>query len=119
MATGAASGRGRARGAHVGSFVSGGSSGVGGWRVGLVGLDVQDRDEREAQVADLLEQAVQRGLVDDRAVQDGGAVGLVGEAQPVEPGGPPVVEVALEADLVRPASCQLPAVACVSFMTGR
>jgi hypothetical protein len=27
---------------------------------------VDDRDQRQAEVADLLEQAVQRGLVDDR-----------------------------------------------------
>ena len=51
-------------------------------------------------VAHLLEQAVQRGLVGDRAVDDGGAVALVGEGQPVEPGGPSGVEVPLEADLV-------------------
>ena len=46
------------------------------WWVGLVD-DVDDRDQRQAQVADLLQQAVQRGLVDDRAVEDGGAVALV------------------------------------------
>ena len=40
------------------------------------------------------------GLVEDRARNDGGAVALVGEAQPVEPGGPSGVEVPLEADFV-------------------
>ena len=70
------------------------------WWARLVGLDLRDRDQRQADVAHLLEQAVQRGLVDDRAVDDGGAVALVGEAQPVEPGGPAGVEVPLEADLV-------------------
>ena len=43
---------------------------------------------------------MQRGLVGDRAADDGGAVALVGEAQPVEPGGPSGVEMPLEADLV-------------------
>ena len=43
---------------------------------------------------------MERRLVGDRAVDDGGAVALVGEAQPVEPGGPSGIEVPLEADLV-------------------
>ena len=43
---------------------------------------------------------MQGGLVDDRAVDEGGAVALPGEGQPVEPGGPAGVEVSLEADLV-------------------
>ncbi len=60
-----------------------------GWAARAVDRDLGDRDQRQAQVADLLEQAVQRGLVDDRAVEDGGAVALVGEGQPVEPRGPP------------------------------
>ena len=47
---------------------------------------------------------MQRGLVDDRAMDDGGAVALVGEAQSVEPGGPAGVEVPLEADLVPPSA---------------
>ena len=37
---------------------------------------------------------MQRGLVDDRTADDGRAVGLLVEAQPVEPGRPSVVEVA-------------------------
>ena len=78
------------------------SSGLGGAFVDWSASTWQDGDQRQAEVADLLEQAVQRGLVDDRAVEDGGAVGLVAEAQPVEPGGPAVVEVAREADLVLP-----------------
>ena len=43
---------------------------------------------------------VQRGLVDYRAVDEGGAVALVGEAEPVKPGGPSGVEVPLEPDFV-------------------
>jgi hypothetical protein len=66
----------------------------------LVGFDVHDRDQRQAEVAHLPEQAVQRGLVDDGAVDDGRAVVFAGEAQPVKPGGPPRIEVPLEADLV-------------------
>ena len=40
------------------------------------------------------------GLVGDMAVDDGGAVALVGEGQPVEPGDPASFEMSLEADLV-------------------
>ena len=66
----------------------------------MVRVDVIDRDQGQAQVARFLEQAVQRGLVGYRAMDDGGAVAAVGNGQPVEPGGPPAVEVPLEADLV-------------------
>ena len=64
------------------------SVGVAGVCDGLVGVDPGDRDQRQADVADLLEQAVQRGLVDDDAVDDGGAVAAGGEGQPVEPAWP-------------------------------
>src|SRR6185312_10233305 len=60
----------------------------------------RDGDERKAEVTDLAQQAVQCGLVGDRAVEDGGAVGLPGEGHAVEPGGPAVGEVSLHADLV-------------------
>src|SRR5437588_2024621 len=43
---------------------------------------------------------MQRGLVDDGASENGCAVALVGEAHPVEPGGPSRGEVPLEADFV-------------------
>src|SRR5450631_2243770 len=66
----------------------------------MVGFDEGDRDQGQAQVARFLEQAVERGLVGYRAMDEGGAVAAVGEGQPVEPGGPPGVEVPLEADLV-------------------
>ena len=65
-------------------------------------VDGGDGDQGQAEVADPLEQAVQGGLVDHRAPQGGGAVALVGEVQPVEPGDPPVVEVAVDPDLVGP-----------------
>src|SRR5664279_4950036 len=67
---------------------------------GLVGFDPGDRDQRQACVAYFLEQAVQRGLVDDDAVQGGGAIAVGGEGHPVEPGGPAVAEVPLEACLL-------------------
>src|SRR6266851_3321834 len=43
---------------------------------------------------------MQRGLVDDRASEDGCADALVGEAHAVEPGGPSGSQVPLEADFV-------------------
>ena len=59
-----------------------------------------DRDQGQAQVAYFLEHSMQRRLVGYRAFDDGGAVVLVGQAQSVEPGGPPGAEVPLDADLV-------------------
>src|SRR5450755_1498223 len=82
--------------------------GLGGGRPGMAGVEVIDRDQGHADVADLLEQAVQCGLVDQLAAQHGGAVLLVREGEPVEPGGPAGVEVPGQADLVparlRPAT---------------
>jgi hypothetical protein len=75
-------------------------SGLGGGRLGMAGFDLRDRDQGQAQVARFLEQAMQRGLIGYRAMDEGGAVAVVGNGQPVEPGGPPGVEVPLEADLV-------------------
>ena len=43
---------------------------------------------------------MQRGLVDDRALDEGGAVALPGQAQPVKPGGPPAREVPFEPNLI-------------------
>ena len=40
---------------------------------------------------------MQCGLVGDRAMDDGGAVAVVREAQAVEPGGPSGIEMSLEA----------------------
>jgi hypothetical protein len=71
--------------------------------MGLVGLDTEDRDQRQADIANLLEQAVQGSLIGYRAMDDGGAIAPVGETQPVKPGGPSGIEVPLEADLVSPA----------------
>ena len=43
---------------------------------------------------------MQGRLVDHRTVDHGGAIGVVGEAQSVEPCRPPRLEMPLEADLV-------------------
>ena len=70
-------------------------------RDGLVGADLGDGDQRQAEVADFLEQAMQRGLVGHRAGDERACRRFVGEAQSVEPGGPAGAEVTLNADLVR------------------
>src|SRR5215207_758757 len=84
---------------------------------GVVGFDLCDRDQRQAEVAHPSEQAVQRGLVDDRTVDAGRAVAVVGEGHPVEPGRPSGVEVALEADLV-PSGPRTGAGRCVRLAHG-
>ena len=61
--------------------------------VGLIGFDSTDRDQRQANVAHFPKQAMQRGMVYDRARDDGGAVAVVGEAHSVEPSGPAASEV--------------------------
>src|SRR6266508_774244 len=58
------------------------------------------REQRQAKVTDLREQAVQRRLVGDGPGDDGRAAGFAGELQPVEPGRPALVEEALDVDLV-------------------
>ena len=63
-------------------------------------IDASDRQQWEAQVAHFRQQAVQRGLVSHGAMDQGGTRTLVGEAQPVEPGGPSRIEVPLEANLI-------------------
>ena len=73
-----------------------------GRQVGLVDVDLPDRDEWQAQVSDPLEQAVEGCLVGDLAADDGGSVALVADGQSVEPGGPVRVEVPREPDLVAP-----------------
>jgi hypothetical protein len=57
----------------------------------------------QTQIAHSTEQAVQRGLVYDEGLDDGGAVGLVGDTDGVEPGGPSGIQVPLEADLEAPS----------------
>ena len=66
----------------------------------MVGVDLSDRDQRQSYVAHLLEQPMKSGLVDDRTMNEGGAVVLVGEAQSVEPSSPSRSEVPFETDFV-------------------
>jgi hypothetical protein len=66
----------------------------------LVGVDLSDRNQREAYVAHPLEQPMKSGLVNDKTMNEGGAVALVGEAQSVEPSGPSRIEVPFETDFV-------------------
>jgi hypothetical protein len=63
-----------------------------------VRIDVGDRDQQQVQVAQLLQQARQRVLVDHPYSNDGYAIALVDEAHSVEPRGPAGIEVPLEAD---------------------
>src|SRR5688500_18290057 len=67
------------------------------WFVGL-----SDRDDWKPQVAQFLEEAVQRRLVGHGAVNDGGAIAHLGEAQSLERGSPSGIEVPLDAELVTP-----------------
>jgi hypothetical protein len=68
--------------------------------VRLFETNLHDRDQWQTQIAHLLEQAMERGLVGDRAAKDGRPVALVGEAQPVKPGGPSGLKAPLEPNLV-------------------
>jgi hypothetical protein len=70
--------------------------------IGPVGVYLSDRDQRQAYVAHLLEQPMESGLVDDKTMDEGGAVALVAEAQSVEPSGPSRREVPVETDFVPP-----------------
>ena len=60
----------------------------------------RQRDDREVQVPDPGQHAVERRLVGDRPAQRGLAVRLVADRQAVEPGSPPLVQVPLDPDLV-------------------
>src|ERR1700761_6933802 len=83
------------------------SSGLGVAGRGMARFGERDRDQGQAQVACFLNQAVQRGLVRYGAVNDRGAVAAAGNGQSVEPGGPPAIEVALEADLILPGASMM------------
>src|SRR5919112_1705952 len=55
----------------------------------VAGVDGADRQELQAEVADLGQQTVEGRLVDDRAGDRGRARGVAGHLQAVEPGRPP------------------------------
>jgi hypothetical protein len=79
-----------------------------------VGFNASDRDQRQADVAHPLQQAMQRGLVGYSTMDDRGAIALEAEAQPVKPGGPSRIEVPLEADLVPSGLVAIALYACLS-----
>jgi hypothetical protein len=83
----------------------------------LFGTNLHDRDQWQAQIAHLLEQAMERGLVGNRAPKDGRPVALVAEAQPVKPGGPSGLEAPPEPDLV-PSGLLRVVSRCVCFAHG-
>ena len=60
------------------------------------------RSQPKHHVAHVLEQAIQRGLIDHRASEDGWSVACVGEAQAFKPVGPAIVTVSCEATLTAP-----------------
>ena len=62
-----------------------------------------DCDQGQTQIADFAQHAMQCGLVDHSALDKRGAISLVGEAQPVEPGGPSGIEVPPDSDFVAPS----------------
>src|SRR5690349_9772263 len=66
----------------------------------LAGVDAGDREQRQAKVAHLLQQPVQRSLVGDWTSEAGRAVAVEGEAEAVEPGGPAGSKVPFKADFV-------------------
>jgi hypothetical protein len=51
-------------------------------------------------IAQFLEQSMKGGLVGDKTMNCGGAIALIGEAQPSEPADPSGTEVPLDADFV-------------------
>jgi hypothetical protein len=53
-----------------------------------VGVELADREQRQAQVTDLGQEAVQRRLVGDRTDDDGLAELVAGDTQALEPGRP-------------------------------
>src|SRR5689334_22218806 len=60
------------------------------------GVGADDRDQGQPEVAELVQQPVEGGLVGHRSAEDGGAVVTPGQGEPVQPGGPPVVQAALD-----------------------
>src|SRR5262249_44502054 len=69
------------------------------------GIEPANRDQGESKVADLDQQPVERGLVGEHA-EDDRLLPLALDLQAIEPGGPPAVQDARDADLIprRPAA---------------
>src|SRR6266849_4167416 len=66
----------------------------------LSGCRQLDRDDRQAQVSNLVEHAVQGGLVEEQTLEQGGSIAGVGEGQALEPFSPAIIQVPLDADLI-------------------
>ena len=75
----------------------------------LFWVDPVDRQQRQTEVADLGEQAVQGRLVDDRAVEEGGAVGLGVRVMPSNRAAQRGPRCPLSRISYRPAPCPWPA----------
>src|SRR4051812_46402654 len=66
----------------------------------LFGINKHDRKQWQAEITHFPEEAIQRGLIDHRASQDGCSVACVGEAHVLKRFGPPDIKVSLEANLI-------------------
>src|SRR5215472_101650 len=70
-------------------------------------IEVAYRDQEQPEVAYLGQQSVQGGLIGDRACDDG-FFPVAGDLEVLEPGGPPLVEDALDPDLVARVQAHIP-----------
>ena len=74
------------------------SASIGG--VGLGGIEPHEGEQGDSQILKFPEHAMEFGLVDDWAGQQGVPVGFGGDGHPVEPVVPVRTEMALDPDLV-------------------
>lgn len=87
--------------------------------LGPAGSRLSDRDQREAGVADLLEQAVQCCLVDDGTLDEGAAAVFAGQGHRLDVGGPAGCEAALDPNAVPPGvGCSVNRGGCSSVLLG-
>jgi hypothetical protein len=68
--------------------------------VRLFGINLHDRKQWQAEITHVPQQAMQRGLIDERASKDGCSVACLGEAQARKLVGPSVIKVSLKANLI-------------------
>jgi hypothetical protein len=64
------------------------------------GINEHDRKQWQAKITHFPEQAIQRGLIDHWASEDGCSVACVGEAHVLKLVSPPGIQMSLEANLV-------------------
>src|SRR5207244_4227332 len=72
-------------------------------------IEVAYRDQEQPEVADLVQQPVEGGLIGDRACDDG-FLPVAADLEILEPGSPPPVEDALDPDLVARVQAHVPTV---------